>query len=91
MMINKPEQHVTWSIIVIVFSILSWFGAAGGFIIGFILGLIGGILGLVWKPKAPYPSAPPSAATLPIRVCPNCGRQIAMDAKFCPHCGKPLP
>lgn len=40
----------TWSIVVLVLSIISLF-IGGGFIIGFILGLVGGILGLVWKPE----------------------------------------
>ena len=50
-MINsKPDQHVAWGVIVLVFSILSWVGALGGFFIGFLLGLIGGILAIAWKP-----------------------------------------
>jgi len=51
MLNNKPEQHLTWGILIIVFSALSIFGSAmGGFGIGLILGLIGGILGVTWKP-----------------------------------------
>ena len=51
MLNNKPEQHSTWGILIIVFSVLSIFGSAmGGFGIGLILGLIGGILGVTWKP-----------------------------------------
>jgi len=51
MLNNKPEQHSTWSILIIIFSVLSIFGSAmGGFGIGLILGLIGGILGMTWKP-----------------------------------------
>ena len=54
MLNNKPEQHSTWGILIIVFSVLSIFGSAmGGFGIGLILGLIGGILGVVWKPPQP--------------------------------------
>jgi hypothetical protein len=37
---------------------------------------------------APPPAAMPQPAG---RVCPNCGRPIAMDAKFCNHCGHELP
>jgi hypothetical protein len=57
-MINsgEPSKVRTGSILVLIFSIISWFGAAGGFLIGFLLGLIGAILGLTWKPeKAPPP------------------------------------
>ena len=61
----KPQQHVVWCVLVIVFSIVSLFDTFGGFIIGLILGLIGGILGAVWKPPAPMqpgmmPPMPPS-------------------------------
>ena len=53
MLNNKPEQHSTWGILIIVFSVLSVFGSAmGGFGIGLILGLIGGILGVTWKPQS---------------------------------------
>jgi hypothetical protein len=88
MLNSKPEQHMTWSILVLVFSLLSWFGAAGGLLIGFLLGLAGGILGIVWKPTVmqPIPTSPPVT-----RVCPNCGTVIGTDVKFCPHCGKELP
>ncbi len=63
MMYVKPEQHTVWGIIVVVFSIVSWYPTLGGFFIGFILGLIGGILGLTFKPSAHATqsgTAPPS-------------------------------
>jgi hypothetical protein len=41
------------SILVLIFSILSWFGASGGFVLGFLFGLIGGIMGLAWHPSTP--------------------------------------
>lgn len=50
--LNKVRM---WSILVIIFSVISFLGG-GGFIIGFVLALVGGILGLVWKPTAPPPS-----------------------------------
>lgn len=57
MMNSKPEQHTMWGVIVLVFSLVSWVGALGGFFIGFILALIGGILGITWKPSvAPPPT-----------------------------------
>jgi len=50
MLNNKPEQHSTWGILIIIFSVLSILGSAmGGFGIGLILGVIGGILAVTWK------------------------------------------
>jgi hypothetical protein len=89
---SHPSQHATWGALILVFAILSWFGAFGGFFIGFILGLIGGILALVWSPQTPqtyqgtaYVAAPVAS---PARYCPNCGRGIPFDVKYCPYCGK---
>lgn len=61
MMINsgEPSKVRTGSILVLIFSIISWFGAAGGFFIGFLLGLIGAILGLTWKTSTPERAPPP--------------------------------
>jgi len=60
---GETDKVRNGSILVLIFSILSWFGAAGGFFLGFILGLIGAILGLTWKPtitqQAPPPPTPP--------------------------------
>lgn len=56
MMYSRPEEHVIWGIVVLIFSTLSWIGAAGGLIIGFLLGFIGGILAIVWKPSPAYSS-----------------------------------
>ena len=47
----KPSQRQTWGILVLVFSIVSFFGA-GGFIVGAILGIVGAVLTLSWKPPA---------------------------------------
>jgi len=89
MLYTRPKQHARWSIIVLVFSFLSWIGTVGGLFIGFILGLIGGILGIIWKPTAAQPTltTPPSSTT---RTCPNCGTVMYTDAKYCPKCGKEL-
>lgn len=51
----KPSQRQTWGILVLVFSILSFFGF-GGFIVGAVLGIVGAIMTLQWKP-------PPTPAT----------------------------
>src|SRR2546427_5384112 len=47
----KPQQHVMWGVVVLLFSLFSII-TTGGFFIGLILGLIGGILGLASKPPA---------------------------------------
>ncbi len=65
--INSGEKDKVrnGSILVLIFSIVSWIGAFGGYFIGFLLGLIGAILGLTWKPSttettaAPPPPVPP--------------------------------
>ena len=94
---TNPEQHSTWGAIILVFSIISWFGAFGGFAIGFILGLVGGILALVWSPPRPaqtytYATPPPMSSpnATPARYCPHCGRSIPPDAVVCPYCGNKL-
>jgi len=53
----KPNQRQTWGILVLVFSILGFFGF-GGFIVGSVLGIVGGIMTLRWK-------LPPTATTPP--------------------------
>lgn len=50
MMFQRPGQHALWGSIVIVFSLVSIFGALGGVFIGLILGVTGGILGIIWTP-----------------------------------------
>ncbi|HZD43897.1 MAG TPA: DUF6114 domain-containing protein [Methanomicrobiales archaeon] len=50
---NRPvRNHVLWGVIIIIFSILSFF-AGGGFIIGAILGIIGGAVAIAWNPPRP--------------------------------------
>ena len=60
-MINSGDTNKVriGAILVLVFSILSWFGAYGGVFIGFLLGLIGSILALTWKPSRYYAPPPP--------------------------------
>ncbi len=47
----RPAQRQTWGILVLVFSILSFFGF-GGFIAGAVLGIVGAVMTLQWKPPA---------------------------------------
>ncbi|MBO3754174.1 MAG: hypothetical protein FGF53_04765 [Candidatus Brockarchaeota archaeon] len=58
-MINSEDKSrvTTGSLIVLVFSIISFF-IGGGFIIGLLLCVVGSILGLTWKPSAPPPPPP---------------------------------
>jgi hypothetical protein len=44
-----PRHRQTWGVLILVFSILSFFGF-GGAIAGAVLGIVGGILILRWKP-----------------------------------------
>jgi hypothetical protein len=59
-MMNSEDKNKvrTGAILVLIFSILSWLGAAGGLFIGFLLGLIGSILGLTWNPSR-FEAPPP--------------------------------
>jgi hypothetical protein len=99
-MINSHDvgRVRTGSVLVLIFSILSWFGSFGGFIVGFVLALIGSIMGLVWRPTgqvyAPQPGYGAQPAWAPQqqirRICPQCGRVVEENVKYCPNCGKPL-
>ena len=51
MIYARPNSSSPWGLLVLVFSILSFFGM-GGFFIGAILGIAGGVLAMVWKPGA---------------------------------------
>ncbi len=48
MMYDRPRQAAMWGVIVLVFSVVSFFGA-GGFFVGAVLGILGGILALTWR------------------------------------------
>jgi hypothetical protein len=49
MILTNSGQPRTWSILILVFSVLS-FISMGGFVVGAILGIVGGALVLRWKP-----------------------------------------
>jgi hypothetical protein len=50
MLNSKPREHTTWGTLIVIFSVISIFGSAGGFGVGLILGIIGGVLAISWKP-----------------------------------------
>jgi Family of unknown function (DUF6114) len=49
MLLTNIGQPRTWSILILVFSVLSLVGM-GGFLVGAVLGIVGGALVLRWKP-----------------------------------------
>lgn len=98
---SMPEKHVGLGVAVILFSIFSWFGSFGGFLIGFLLALIGGVLAIVWTPRGTsasvaMPSSPAMAAHTvavsgaSINFCASCGSPVQPGSQFCENCGKPL-
>ncbi len=54
-----PEQSSVFGVLVLIFSVLSFFGS-GGFVIGAILGMIGGVMILRWRRPATVAEAPTS-------------------------------
>ncbi len=64
MMKSKPDKAKMWGAVVVVFSILSWFTAVGGLVVGFLLGLAGGIMAIRFKPSTAStpPPAPPKGS-----------------------------
>jgi hypothetical protein len=52
MLKRRPAQVNIWGILIVIFSIVSFFGGSrGGFYVGTILGIIGGALALLSKSK----------------------------------------
>ena len=51
MLFRQPCRHKIWGAMVLVFSLLSIIGTAGGIVVGLLFGLIGGILAITWKPR----------------------------------------
>jgi hypothetical protein len=49
MLLTNTGEARTWSVLILVFSILSFMGF-GGFIVGAVLGIVGGALALRWRP-----------------------------------------
>ena len=50
MLLTGAGQPRTWSVLILVFSVVSFFGM-GGFVVGAVLGIVGGALVLRWKPQ----------------------------------------
>src|SRR3989442_3543790 len=63
----KPQQHVMWGVVVLLFSLFSII-TTGGVFIGLSLGLIGGVPGVALKtpgPTGPGPAPAVDASSLP--------------------------
>lgn len=63
MAITSPEYADLVGTAGVVFSILSIFGALGGFGIGLLLGVVGGNLAASWKPPEPPVEPPANGST----------------------------
>jgi len=56
MLHSHPMQHMTWGIVIVIFSVLSIFGGMmNGLGLGLVLGIVGGVLAIIWKPHAATP------------------------------------
>jgi hypothetical protein len=53
MLFRRPQHHRIWGALVLIFSLLSIVGTAGGVFIGLLFGLIGSIYAIVSKPAIP--------------------------------------
>ncbi len=59
MLRTKPEQSSVFGVLILTFSVLSFFGT-GGFVVGAILGIVGGVMTLRWRRPAALAQAPSS-------------------------------
>lgn len=84
----QPVKHEMWGILILIFSILSFFGALAGFGIGLLLGIIGGALAISWKPAEASISTLTSSPQTAVKFCFNCGKPLSKEAKYCPNCGQ---
>jgi hypothetical protein len=64
MLRTNPRHSVVFGVLMLVFSVLSFFGT-GGFVIGAILGIIGGILTLSWRRPVVVPTVPSGSVSQP--------------------------
>ncbi|MEK6987407.1 MAG: DUF6114 domain-containing protein [Candidatus Thermoplasmatota archaeon] len=90
MLYQRPDQHVIWGVLIVVFSVMSLFswlgGLFGGFFVGMVLGIVGGCLGIAWNPGGTFGAMPRT-----VRFCQGCGRYVPIGYPFCPFCGTPAP
>ncbi len=86
---SDPASHSASGALIIVFSLLSWFGGLGGLVIGFLLALVGGIVAITWNPptQTAMPFQAPARPIAGAKYCSSCGTQMASSAAFCPNCG----
>ncbi|WP_394698835.1 hypothetical protein [uncultured Methanoregula sp.] len=49
---DPAGSHKNWGMIILIFSVLSFFGGSG-FLVGGILGIVGGYLAITWTPATP--------------------------------------
>lgn len=49
---QRPHQHQTWGLLILLFSVLSMISGVMGLGVGLILGVIGGVLAIVWTPNS---------------------------------------
>ncbi len=57
MLNSRPQEHVAWGIVVLIFAIISFTGM-GGFIIGALLGIAGGAIALSYKTPSAQANPP---------------------------------
>ena len=65
----RPDQSSVWGLLVLVFSVLSFFGS-GGFVLGAILGIVGGVMTLRWKRPATSSSSTTTVVQTPPTAVP---------------------
>jgi hypothetical protein len=81
---RRPQQGVTWGIVVVVFGALSIFGAFGGLVIGMALAITGGALAIAVGATGPV------SAAVGQRACLGCGMLVEREFAHCPHCGRAI-
>lgn len=60
MLRTKPEQSSVFGVLILTFSVLSFFGS-GGFVVGALLGIVGGAMTLRWRKPVAFVQAPASS------------------------------
>lgn len=51
MVYSRPGESQLWGALILAFSLASFLGGMGGFLVGLILGVVGGTLALTWKAR----------------------------------------